>query len=145
MDIAASVHGQTEFTIELYKAVVKLGKDGENAVLSPLSISLTLAMVAAGAKGPTLAQIAKCIKLPEGAPMHEFALHLKTSVLVDGSGAGGPQLALANRAWFEQSLKLKPQFQKILKDSYGSEAASVDFISKVPNKHRSRCYDSLFL
>lgn len=130
MEGEASVAGQGEFTLELHKAVVK-GKERENAVLSPLSVSLALAMVAAGAKGPTLAQIAKSIKLPEGEPMHKFSSQVRTSVLADGSGAGGPQLALANRAWVDQSVKLKPQFQNVLKESYGSEAASVDFISKV--------------
>ena len=130
--VAASVQGQTEFTLELHKAVVQ-GKESENAVLSPLSISLALAMAAAGAKGPTLAQIAKCIKLPVGDPMHKFSAQLNSTVLADDSAAGGPQVALANRAWVDQSVKLKPRFQKILKDSYGSEAASVNFSSKVPN------------
>lgn len=127
--VAASVQGQTEFTLELHKAVVK-GMESENVVLSPLSISLALAMVAAGAKGPTLAQIAKCIHLPEGEPMHKFSSQLTTTVLADASAAGGPQLALANRAWVDQSVHLKPHFQKVLKDSYESEAATVDFVSK---------------
>lgn len=130
LDVAAMVHGQVEFTLDLYKAVVK-GKENENVVLSPLSINLALAMISAGAKGPTLEQIAKCIKLPAGEPMHEFSSQLRTVVLADGSGHGGPQLALANRAWVEQTVKLKPEFQKVLKDSYGSEAAVVDFLTKV--------------
>jgi serpin B len=135
MDVATMVHGQVEFTIDLYKAVLK-GKESDNVVLSPLSINLALAMISAGAKGPTLEQIAKCIKLPEGEPMHNFSSQLRTVVLADGSDHGGPQLARANRAWVEQTVKLKPKFQKVLKDSYGSEAASVDFLTKV----RSRCF-----
>lgn len=130
LDVAAMVEGQVEFTLDLFKQVSK-GKEASNVVLSPLSISLALAMTAAGAKGPTREQIAKCIKLPEGEPMHVFSSQLKSVVLADGSAAGGPQLALANRVWVEQSVKLKPGFQKVLKDSYGSEAASVDFLSKV--------------
>jgi len=129
LDVASMVHGQMEFTIDLHKAVVK-GKETKNVVLSPLSISLALAMVSAGAKGPTREEIAKCIKLPEGDPMHNFSSQLKTVVLADGSGAGGPELALANRVWVDESVTLKPEFQKILKDSYGSEAASVDFHAK---------------
>lgn len=131
LDVASMVHGQMEFTIDLHKAVVK-GKETKNVLLSPLSISLALAMVSAGAKGPTRGEIAKCIKLPEGDPMHNFSSQLKTVVLADGSGAGGPELALANRVWVDESVTLKPEFQKILKDSYGSEAASVDFHAKVP-------------
>ncbi|KAG0561293.1 hypothetical protein M758_9G051900 [Ceratodon purpureus] len=129
LDVAAMVHGQVEFTVDLFKAVVK-GKESENVVLSPLSINLALAMISAGAKGPTLEQIAKCIKLPEGEPLHNFSSQLRTIVLADGSAHGGPQLALANRAWVEQTVKLKPEFQKVLKDFYGSEAASVDFLTK---------------
>lgn len=130
MDVAAAVHAQTEFTFDLYKAVVKL-QESKNAVLSPLSIGLSLAMVSAGAKGSTLEQIAKCLKLPQGDSMFEFSSQLKNVVLADGSGEGGPQLSCANRVWVEQSLKLKPAFQKLLKASFGSEAASVDFLSKV--------------
>lgn len=129
LDVAAMVHGQVEFSVELFNAVAK-GKEGENVVLSPLSISLALAMTAAGAKGPTREQIAKCLKLPEGEPMHVFSSQLNSVVLADGSAHGGPQLALANRLWVEQTLTLKPGFQKVLKDSYGSDAASVDFHNK---------------
>jgi len=132
LDVATMVNGQVEFAVDLYQAVVK-GKESENVVLSPLSISLALAMTAAGAKGPTREQIAKCIKLPEGEPMHLFSSQLKSVVMADGSGAGGPQLALANRLWVEQTIKLKPEFQKVVKESYGSEAASVDFHTKVPS------------
>lgn len=129
VDVAASVHGLSEFSLELYKAVVKSQED-KNVALSPLSIGLTLAMTSAGAKGPTLDQICKCVRLPSGEPMHDFCAQLKTVVLADASGAGGPQFALANRVWVDHSMKVKPAFQKVLKDSYGSEAGSVDF-SKV--------------
>jgi serpin B len=128
MDVA-SVQGQTEFTLNLHKAIVR-GKEGENVVLSPLSITMALAMLAAGARGPTLAQISQCVKLPAGEPMHAFAAHMRTDVLADASGAGGPLVALANRAWVDKSVTLKPHFQKVLQESYGSEAASVDFVSK---------------
>ena len=130
LDVAAMVHGSVEFTVDLYKTVVK-GKENENVVLSPLSINLALAIISAGAKGSTLEQISKCIKLPEGEPTNNFSSQLRTVVLADGSSHGGPQIALANRAWVEQTIKLKPEFQKVLKDSYGSEAASVDFVTKV--------------
>ncbi|XP_073393476.1 serpin-Z2B [Physcomitrium patens] len=129
MDVAASVAGQTQFTVDLYKTLVK-GKESENVVLSPLSVDLALAMLTAGAKGPTREQISKCIKLPQGKPLHDFSSHLRKTVLSNQQGDGGPELALANRLWVEQSVKLKPAFQKILQESYGSEAASVDFISK---------------
>ena len=124
------VQGSTEFTLNLYKEVVKeLGN--ENAALSPLSIGIALSMVSAGANGPTLQQIAECLKFPPGDKTHEFSHQLTTVALADGSKAGGPQLASANRVLVEQSIKLKPAFQKTLKHSYGSEVGSVDFKHKV--------------
>ena len=127
------VQGPTEFTLNLYKEVVKdLGNN--NAALSPLSIGIALSMVSAGANGPTLQQIADCIKLPPGDKTHEFSHQLTTVALADGSKAGGPQLASANRVLVEQSIKLKPAFQKIVKQSYGSDVGSVDFKHKVKLK-----------
>jgi hypothetical protein len=108
--------------------------------MSPLSIAITLAMAMAGAKGATRKQIAQLLKLPqEGVPLHKFSSQLRSVVLADagsehgggGGGGGGPLLKVANRVWVEQSLKLKPTFQKLLKNSYGSEAGSVDFIHEV--------------
>ena len=43
-------------------------------------------------------------------------------------------MASANRVLVEQSIKLKPAFQKTLKHSYGSDVGSVDFKHKVKLK-----------
>ncbi len=125
--------------MELYQALLKINDDDEkatNLVMSPLSIAITLAMALAGAKGATRKQIAQLLKLPqEGDPLHKLSSQLRSVVLADAGsehgGDGGPLLKVANRVWVEQSLKLKPAFQKLLKNSYGSEAGSVDFIHEV--------------
>jgi serpin B len=142
LQAAAEAQGVSEFSMELYQALVKINNDDDdveatNLVMSPLSIALTLAMAMAGAKGATRKQIAQLLKLPqEGDPLHKFSSQLRSVVLADagsdhGGGGGGPLLKVANRVWVEQSLKLKPTFQKLLKNSYGSEAGSVDFIHEV--------------
>jgi serpin B len=125
MDVGALAHSQTEFVLNLYKAVAK-GAAGENAVLSPLSVSLALAMVAAGAKGATLEQMATCLKLPRGELMHKFSAHLKDVLKADAS-KHGLELSCANSLWVDETVHLKPSFQKLLKSSYGAEAAPVDF------------------
>jgi len=147
MDVqaAAEVQGVSEFSMELYQALLKINNNDDddekatNLVMSPLSIAITLAMALAGAKGATRKQIAQLLKLPqEGDPLHKFSSQLTSVVLANAGsehgGGGGPLLKVANRVWVEQSLKLKPTFQKLLKNSYGSEAGSVDFIHEVPGK-----------
>jgi hypothetical protein len=143
MDVqaAAEVQGVSEFSVELYQALLKINNNDDdekvtNLVMSPLSIAITLAMALAGAKGATRKQIAQLLKLPqEGDPLHKFSSQLRSVVLADAGsehgGGGGPLLKVANRVWVEQSLKLKPTFQKLLKNSFGSEAGSVDFIHEV--------------
>lgn len=140
MDVAAEVQGISAFSLELHQTMVKMGNNNEvanNVVVSPLSIAITLALASAGAQGATRKQIAAVLKLPEGDPLHEFSSQLKSVVLADGSGQGGPLLNFVNRTWVEQTLKLRPSFQKLLKDSYGSEVGSVDFLHE-PNEAREK-------
>ncbi|KAG0557603.1 hypothetical protein KC19_11G143100 [Ceratodon purpureus] len=125
MDLGALALAHTEFVLDLYKEVAKRAPD-ENAVLSPLSIGLAMAMVAAGATGTTLHQIASCLKLPPGDLMHEFTAHLK-DVLTADAPTHGLQLTCANRIWVDNTVHLQPSFQNLLQKSYGAKAASVDF------------------
>lgn len=128
MDVGALARQQTEFVLDLYRKIANRAPE-ENTVLSPISISLALSMVAAGAKGPTLEQIANSIKIPHGDLMHKFSTHLAN--ILQSDGEQGLELSCANRIWVDQTIQLKPTFQKLLKDSYGAEAASVDFRHKV--------------
>jgi serpin B len=127
MDVGALARQQTEFVLDLYRKIANRAPE-ENTVLSPISISLALSMVAAGAKGLTLEQIANSIKLPHGHLMHKFSTHLAN--ILQSDGEQGLELSCANRIWVDQTIQLKPTFQKLLKDSYGAEAASVDFRHK---------------
>lgn len=127
--MGALAHAQTEFVLNLHKAVAKKAS-GENAVLSPLSVSLAMAMVAAGAKGATLEQMATCLKLPQGDLMHKFAAHLKDVLKADAS-KHRLDLSCANSLWVDKTVHLKSSFQKLLQHSYGAQAAAVDFQSKV--------------
>lgn len=131
MALKVSVERMRELSIKLHNAVGR-GKNGdENLVLCPLSIGLALGMAAGGAKGATFDQINSCLTSQHGLPLQQFCAHMGSAVLADGSGMGGPLIACANRAWVEKSLRLKATYQKLLRDSYGSEAAQVDFQNQV--------------
>lgn len=129
MDIQASIHGQTEFTLDFSKQVLE-ANIGKNAIFSPLSISVTLNLAAAGSKGSTLDQIHACLKLKAGPQSHEFSSQLINSVLIDGSPHGGPHLSFVNGVWVDTSMPLKPGFGDIVKKQYNTEARAVDFLNK---------------
>lgn len=119
-DMGAVARAQTEFVLDLYKEVVAKGVD-QNAVLSPVSISLALAMVAGGAKGESLNHMTTCLKLPRGNLMHRYAGYLKNDVLKGDASRSheyGLKLACANRLWVDESFQLKPSFQILLRRAY---------------------------
>ncbi|CAM6127927.1 unnamed protein product [Calypogeia fissa] len=131
MDVALAVEHQTGFTWDLYKTALEKGVGAErNVVMSPLSIATTLAMAGAGAKGETLKELSSVLKLPEGEAMHEFTAQIQAAVLKDGSGVGGPFLSFVNGLWVDKSMTLKPKFLEQVKQSYGAEARTANFIQK---------------
>ena len=59
-DSAAVIRGDNQFAMDLY---AQLGREqpGKNLFFSPTSISVALAMTAAGARGPTQSEMAKVL------------------------------------------------------------------------------------
>lgn len=130
MDFRAEILKQTGFTLELFGGVVE-ANPSSNVAVSPISVSLTLAMVAAGAQGPTLDEFYSSLKLPSGDFLHEFASQVKRVLLTDASGSGGPSLVLANGVWVEKTVDVKASFSEVLKEKHHATARHSDFLHKV--------------
>ncbi|KAJ7568998.1 hypothetical protein O6H91_01G056500 [Diphasiastrum complanatum] len=135
MDLKAAISDQTRFALDFYKIVAQ-NKPEQNVVISPLSISLVLAMAAAGAQGTTLDQIISCLKLPKGPHAHDFAHQLRSFVLRDASKAGGPQLSFVNGIWVEQTLALKSSFKQVVEEQYEAVANYADFVGKADDERK---------
>ncbi|KAH9330863.1 hypothetical protein KI387_002971 [Taxus chinensis] len=129
MDIQASIHSQTDFSLGFSKEILEVSAD-KNAVFSPLSISVALSLAAGGAKGPTLDQFCTCLKFKDPHQLHELSSQLINVVLPDGSANGGPFSSFVNGVWVDQSMTLKPSYRDLVKKQYNTEASSVDFINK---------------
>jgi len=98
---------------------------------SPLSISVTLAMTLAGAKGATAEEIKKALKLDmigEDTEIHTAFQNVLTALLK--SDVPRLQLCLANRMFVHHQTNLSEQFVSILKKSYNATAAKVDFVEE---------------
>ncbi|KAJ7570445.1 hypothetical protein O6H91_01G120200 [Diphasiastrum complanatum] len=135
MDLKAATSDQTSFVLDFYKIVAQ-NKPDQNVVLSPLSISLLLAMAAAGAQGATLDQMVSCLRLPIGPHAHDFAHQLRNVVLKNGSKAGGPQLSFVNGIWVEQTLALKPSFKQVVEEQYEAVSNYADFVGKAEDERK---------
>ena len=145
----ALIHDHTDFLLHFFQlavsapsassssssesSAVAIGTGGsqKNAALSPISVSIVVAMVASGAKGPTLQQILSTINLPSSDTLREFASQVHAVLLADATSLGGPLLEFANSVWVQQTLPLNPSFTEVLHSNYGVAVHPADFLNQV--------------
>jgi len=128
--INALVTGNTQFALDLYAKVA--GQD-DNVFFSPFSISEALAMVSAGARGETEAQILKTLHLGEvpGA-LHPAFNALDARLMNLGEAprkeTSKPfQLTIANAIWGQIGDDFKADFIHTLGENYGAGLSTLDF------------------
>ncbi|HWH17006.1 MAG TPA: serpin family protein [Allosphingosinicella sp.] len=114
--------GQAEFGVELYR---RLGSKPGNIFLSPASISAALAMVQAGAEGETAAEMARALRYPAGAELHEQIGALLRRWPIE---AEGRTVRIANALWVQRDFPLRPEYRSLVQRHYGGEASPVDFV-----------------
>lgn len=118
------IRSQAEFGLDLFKKSIK---DGENSLVSPLSVMLALAMTANGADGATLAEMEAV--LGGDIPLDELNEYLHTywSLLPSSEKA---KLNIANSIWFrdnENAITVEKDFLKKNADYYGASAYKSPF------------------
>lgn len=111
----------TDFYVRLFQHSVK---EGENTLISPLSIWTALAMTTNGARGETLAQMEEVF----GMSVENMNFYLNTYVnqLPDGEGY---ELSLANGIWFKDDGKfsVEQDFLQFNANCYGADAYKAPF------------------
>lgn len=111
----------TDFGLRLFKAAYR---DGENTLISPLSVISALGMVSNGAKGETLEQLEKV-----------FGMNVETlnrflqSYMKALPQARKYRLTVANSIWFANDgrLEVDPDFLQTNADYYGADAYAEPF------------------
>jgi serpin B len=116
-----------QFAVDLYRRLDR-EQPGKNLFFSPTSISLALAMAAAGARGQTQAEMAKTLRLDANLA----ASHAYYRKLLDGWNAAGEkrpyQLRVANRLWGQKGYPIRPEFLELTRQEYGAEMTLLDFV-----------------
>lgn len=104
----------------------QLAMPKQNTFISPLSVSLALAMTANGALGATRQAILDTLALGH---MNLAALNQASAALIGGLDARDPQvqLAIADSLWTRQGLAVQQSFARTLQRSYGAEVTALDF------------------
>jgi len=122
------VAGNTAFALDLYREF-RQERDG-NIVFSPLSVSLALAMVFAGARGDTADQMAQVLGVP-GSETPAVFQALTSDLMARGNAGddrGDAELRIANALWGEQSFPFSDAFVNELETSYDAGLRLADFM-----------------
>jgi serpin B len=124
-DENAVTQANNQFGFDLYRQLDQ-EKSGDNLFFSPTSISLALAMTAAGAKGQTESEMASVLHLTDLSQAHA-AYH----ALLERWNARGEkrsyELRVANRLWGDKRTDFLQSYLDLTRQQYGAELGRLDF------------------
>lgn len=133
-DVADLVRGGSAFAFDLYR---NLSQKSGNLFYSPHSLWLALAMVYAGARGETEAQMAGALHFPlDQGHLHPTFNHLDLKITPRSVGAKGDEgrtgfrLRIANALWSQEAYTFLPEYLDVLGENYGAAVRLVDFADK---------------
>jgi serine protease inhibitor len=119
-----------DFGLRLLHALTDGG--GKNVMVSPLSVSLALAMTYNGAAGDTRIAIAKTLG---AASLTDEAFNRNNRSLLDAIEKADPavRMEVANALWTQSGFPINPDFLKLNRDFYDASVESLDFMSNPQN------------
>ncbi|KAB0369002.1 hypothetical protein FD755_019007 [Muntiacus reevesi] len=117
----------TDFAFSLYKQLA-LENPNKNVIFSPLSISIALAFLSLGARGPTLTEILEGLKFNlteiQEKEIHQGFQHLLQTL---NPASNELQLSAGNAMFVQEELELLDKFIEDARALYSSEAFSTNF------------------
>ncbi len=122
---AQLIEADNEFGLEMFQKI-REDSDEENIMISPLSISVALAMAYNGAEGDTKTEMENAMKL-NGLTTEEINASYK--MLIDALQSLDKEVVfeIANAIFYADILDVKPTFLEINKNVYDAEVESLDF------------------
>jgi len=117
-----------DFGFELFRDVYEDEKSAENLMLSPLSVSLALAMTYNGANGKTKSAMEKTLKVYGLTPDD---INKSYFDLVNALKSLDPKvlLEIANSIYYRQGFAVESNFVKTNQNYYNAEVSALDFNS----------------
>ena len=118
------ITANTRFGFSLFNEIRKT-KQNQNIVISPLSISVALAMTRNGASGETEQATIKTLKFQNLSSETINANYLRLRQALQAPR--GVTLTIANSLWARQGVQFKPDFLQQNHQFFGTEISALDF------------------
>ncbi len=131
-EVSRVTAGNTEFALDLYHHLAgRPDSEGpaENVFFSPYSISTALAMVVAGARGPTEVQMRETLRFFEPQETFHAAFGRLEQRLNEQGQKGDYELAVANALWMQKEHAFLDAFLEVNRRHYSAKLERVDFRS----------------
>jgi serine protease inhibitor len=121
------IAADNEFGIDLFKQVVAIEDEDSNVFISPISVSIALAMTYNGADGATKEAMEATLN-KEGLHVEEINEIYRN--LINGLLSVDPKviLEIANSIWYRHDFYVEDDFINVNKDYYDAEVNSLDFM-----------------
>jgi len=116
------IAGNSAFALDLYSRLLEepaVRESRGNLCVSPGSLAVALAMTRAGARGETEGQMAKVLCLPASSGGGE----------VRAFSSLNEKLQSANALWLQKGLTLRPEYLRLIRESYGGASYELDFMN----------------
>lgn len=125
---AELVEADNSFGLELFRQVVAKAEKSENTSISPLSVSIALAMTYNGALGETKTEMETALKLSGITPAQINNTH---KALVEALKSSDPEVVLeiANAIYYQKGLNVQSDFVATNQKFYDAEVNSLNFSS----------------
>uniref|UniRef100_A0A0Q3V8E9 Serpin domain-containing protein n=1 Tax=Setaria italica TaxID=4555 RepID=A0A0Q3V8E9_SETIT len=99
MQLAEAAQDEAAFSMRVLRHLSSRDGARANLDVSPLSLHAALALLAAGARGATLDEIADFLGPAGGSSHAALASYVAMRALADGGGEGGLSVGFANGVW----------------------------------------------
>ncbi|MCH5221065.1 MAG: hypothetical protein J1F05_01895 [Muribaculaceae bacterium] len=114
-ELAAQVQN---FNIDFFRAANKVTREDENVLVSPLSASVYLSMLANAATEEAAAEIAEVLGCSDRDALNGLSYKYLTLLpVIDESTT----MSFANSLWYQRDYSLNPSFEKILGEYFDTE------------------------
>lgn len=120
------VEADNQFGLELFKKINETDVENKNIMISPLSVSLALAMAYNGAEGETRAQMEEMLH-KVGLTPDEINQSYKTLVDALKNHDAKVVFEIANAIFYDKDFSVKSDFLNTNKSSYNAEIKALDF------------------
>lgn len=120
------IEADQSFSYDIFRRTVAWETEYENLMISPLSISMALAMTLNGAEGQTYEDMKEALYL-SGMEMDEINDAFKSLIELLITVDPEVTMMIANSIWYREDLPVKEDFRDRVREYYGAEIAGLDF------------------